>query len=186
MMMTWIGIALMTILSSARLAQVLVGNWWSLPLLAHSLLAAILLVMHGRAAKDAPAWQEGVAWASALLPLAVQMTAEVPWLVRVISLVGMLYSVWGLVSLGRAFDIVPADRGLVTHGPYRFMRHPIYAGELFSVLVMGISQPSIWNVLVMAALAFTLVLRIRWEEKIIGGYARYARVVNFRLIPGVW
>ena len=32
------------------------------------------------------------------------------------------------VSLGRSIGYVPADRGIITSGPYEFVRHPIYSG----------------------------------------------------------
>jgi hypothetical protein len=184
--MTWIGISLMILLSSARLTQVLAGHWWSLPLLAHSLLAAILLILHGKPSRDSSIFKQLLAWCSALLPLTIQIGPDLPLASRLGSLAGIALSLWGLFSLGRAFDIVPADRGLVVRGPYRFMRHPIYAGELLSVFCMSINFLTLWNGIALVLLAFTLVWRIRWEEAIISKYADYARQVNFRLIPGVW
>lgn len=185
-MMTWIGITLMTLLSSARLAQVLAGRVWSLPLLVHSLLAAILLILHRKSSRDASLIQQLVAWASALLPLFIQVGIDVSLAARLVSLAGVALSLWGLASLGRAFDIVPADRGLVTHGPYRFMRHPIYAGELLSVMAMVSASLNVWNWLALVILVVSLVMRIHWEECIISDYAVYAQRVLFRLIPGVW
>lgn len=185
-MMTWIGITLLTLLSSARLAQVLSGRVWSLPLLLHSLLAAILLILHRKSSRAAPLFKQLFAWASALLPLFIQVRIEVSLVSRLVSLAGLVLSLWGLVSLGRSFDIVPADRGLITHGPYCLMRHPIYAGELLSVLAMVSASLSIWNLLALAILVASLVLRIRWEEDILSDYAVYAHRVHFRLIPGVW
>lgn len=184
--MNWIGFALIALLSSARLAQVLAGYWWSLPLLVHSLLASILLALHGKPARDSSLFQQLVAWLSALIPLSIQTGMDVAIVARIVSLIGLTLSLWGLVSLGRAFDIVPADRGLVVKGPYRIIRHPIYAGELLSVLVMVFDHFTLWNGLVLVLLVASFILRIRWEEKIIGQYDGYARQVNFRLIPGVW
>ena len=186
MAFTVMGIILMALLSSARLAQALAGQWWALPLLAHSLLAVILLVLHGQPIKDSTPFQQVIAWSSALLPLAIQVGQETPVVVRLLSLGGVLFSIWGLASLGKAFDIAPADRGLVIRGPYRFMRHPIYAGELFSILVMVLTNLSLWNGIAVLLMVLTLIIRIQWEEKIINGYGDYARQVPNRLVPGIW
>jgi protein-S-isoprenylcysteine O-methyltransferase Ste14 len=37
-----------------------------------------------------------------------------------------------LLTLGRCFGLFPEARGLVTHGPYRYVRHPVYLGEFIS------------------------------------------------------
>jgi protein-S-isoprenylcysteine O-methyltransferase Ste14 len=186
MLFNIIGILLMTLLSSARLAQAFAGQWWALPLLVHSLLAVILLILHGKSAKDSTLFQQFIAWCSALLPLTIQVGSEIPVMVRILSFGGIGLALWGLANLGRAFDIVPADRGLVIRGPYRLMRHPIYAGELFSALVMTLANLSLWNGIAIVSLIFTLVIRILWEEKIINGYAVYAKNVPSRLVPGLW
>ena len=186
MLFNVLGIILMTLLSSARLAQAFAGQWWALPLLVHSLLAVILLVLHGESANDSTLFQQLIAWCSALLPLTIHVGLEIPVLVRMLSLGGVVLALWGLASLGRAFDIVPADRGLVIRGPYRFMRHPIYAGEIFSALVMAVTNISLWNAIAILSLVITLVIRILWEEKIISGYAVYAKNVPSRLVPGLW
>jgi len=181
-----IGIFIIALLCGARLAQAIAGQWWALPLLAHSLLAAILLILNGESSNDSPLVQQFIAWCSALLPLTIHVGLEIPVIVRVLSLGGIVFSLWGLASLGKAFDIAPADRGLVIRGPYRFMRHPIYAGELFSILMMALTDLSLWNGIVISLLVFTLVNRIQWEEKIINGYADYAKHVPSRLVPGLW
>ena len=186
MVFTAIGIIIMTLLSGARLAQALAGQWWALPLLAHSLLAVILLVLHRKSTQDSTPIQQFIAWCSALLPLIIQVGLEVPVIVRLLSLGGVFFSIWGLTCLGKAFDIAPADRGLVIRGPYRLLRHPVYAGEFFSALMMALTDLSLWNGIAISLLMITLILRIQWEEKIIHGYADYARQVPNRLVPGIW
>ena len=186
MLFNVLGIILMTLLSSARLAQAFSGQWWALPLLAHSLLAVILLVLHDEPANDSTLVQQFIAWCSALLPLTIHVGLEIPVMMRMLSLGGVVFALWGLARLGKAFDIAPADRGLVIRGPYRFMRHPIYAGEIFSALVMAVTNISLWNAIAILSLVITLVIRILWEEKIISGYAVYAKNVPSRLVPGLW
>jgi len=89
-------------------------------------------------------------------------------------------------ALGRSFGIAPADRGLMILGPYRFIRHPMYAGALLMAAGALWSAPSWWNASVFALLVASAALRIHWEERLLQGYASYARVVRWRLFPGVW
>lgn len=51
-------------------------------------------------------------------------------------LIGMFVTLFGLSHLGRHFGVVPDVRGLVTSGPYRYVRHPLYFGE--SLMAVGI------------------------------------------------
>lgn len=48
---------------------------------------------------------------------------------------GMALSVVSVLALGRCFGIMPEARGLVTRGPYRWIRHPLYVGE--SIFCLG-------------------------------------------------
>lgn len=71
-----IGIILMTLFSSLRLAQVFAGQGLAL-LLTHSSLAAILLFLHGKfAANDSTLFQQFIAWCSVLLPLVIRIQRE--------------------------------------------------------------------------------------------------------------
>ena len=117
-----------------------------------------------------------------------------PTLVQAVALAGWAAS---LATLGRSFGIVPADRGLVQHGPYRFVRHPVYAFEaLFSVgylmaapdassALLG-SSLAVPNAGIIALWAVLQVARIVREERILGGYEEYRQTVRWRLIPFVW
>lgn len=113
----------------------------------------------------------------------IRDTHLLPSAIQLIALFGWAYS---LISLGRSFGIVPADRGLVQHGPYRFLRHPIYAFEALFFVGYFAAVPTLRSAIILLA-AFTLqVLRILREERIIEGYEEYRRKVRWRLLPGVW
>jgi protein-S-isoprenylcysteine O-methyltransferase Ste14 len=176
----------MAILGGARLNQVMTGEWWALPLFAHAMLSACMLVLHRKTSRHAPLLKRLVAWASALLPFAIQVNNSVPVVNRFLSLSGVVIAIWTIATLGKSFDVSPADRGLVKHGPYKWLRHPMYASELFSVMVIVIVDLSWRNILVTLVLVATLFLRIQWEEKIIRGYREYGQQVRSRLLPGVW
>ncbi|MCX6053644.1 MAG: hypothetical protein NTZ74_01780 [Chloroflexi bacterium] len=94
---------------------------------------------------------------------------------------------WSLVTLGPRFGIAPADRGLTDRGPYRFLRHPMYLGELLFRGLIALSSPQrLMGLVLTVLLAGVQVWRILREEKVISGYAAYARSVRWRLVPGVW
>lgn len=54
---------------------------------------------------------------------------------------GTLFTIWSLATLGRCFGVFPEARGLVTTGPYRWVRHPVYLGELISGLGILLTRP---------------------------------------------
>jgi len=102
---------------------------------------------------------------------------------------GLAFAIGSVAVLGRCFGILPDVRGLVTHGPYRFVRHPLYLGELTAVLgiVLGSRQPLWAGVTWVACLGLQLA-RTGYEERNISAefpqYAEYAARTK-RLIPGI-
>lgn len=98
-------------------------------------------------------------------------------------------SLASLLSLGRRFGVYPALRGLVTRGPYRLVRHPMYLAYVIADIGYNLQE---WNfgtaLLVMAGWA-SLIYRIQAEERIISqnaGWSTYAAAVRYRLLPGIW
>jgi protein-S-isoprenylcysteine O-methyltransferase Ste14 len=84
------------------------------------------------------------------------------------------------------------DRGhyTVTGGPYRYVRHPMYAGLLLFFWAAPLLLGS-WWVLVPSALNVILfIIRTVLEDKTLQaelpGYPEYVQQVHYRLIPGVW
>jgi protein-S-isoprenylcysteine O-methyltransferase Ste14 len=87
---------------------------------------------------------------------------------------------------------IQSERGqtVVQHGPYRFIRHPMYASR--TVLIIGAAlMLGSWIALAPAALiALLLVLRSSLEDRMLTaelpGYREYAKHVPARLVPGLW
>ena len=146
-------------------------------------------LLHRRVAKTTAPWfDQWIAWLSALLPLVLHLPVET-LAGKLVNLTGLGVTVWALLTLadGRAFAIAPADRGLIAIGPYRFLRHPMYTGELLSVLgVVFFGNFTLWNLLIILLLMLTLLRRIHVEEGLVSGYRSYAYTVRWRILPGVW
>lgn len=124
---------------------------------------------------------------AAVLPLVAPYPEQVPLVLLFVGVSGYVLVLWSLLTLGARFGIAPADRGLVANGPYRFVRHPMYLGELVLRLTLVSTSPQPFLAAgLFLALAAIQVLRAIREEQIISGYPAYAHQVRFRLIPGVW
>lgn len=176
----WSGLAGLRLLDAWQNTQIIPAL-----LAAQSGLMAWLLVTRGSQAAEASWPQKLIAWVSALLPLALRLHDET-LVGQIITGLGLLLVLWAMITLGRSFGIAPADRGLVKDGPYRFVRHPMYMGELISLAGAVIGAPSTWNIVLMIVLLLSLLLRIRWEERAVFNYGSYAGRVRWRLIPHVW
>ena len=87
---------------------------------------------------------------------------------------------------------IQKDRGhvVVMGGPYRFVRHPGYAGMSVVTLATPLILNSRWALLPAAVTAAVTVLRTALEDRTLQneleGYTGYARRVKYRLAPGIW
>lgn len=133
-------------------------------------------------------WESALAWAGTFAPFVVFHPANrglrsLGIAVQGVGWIGMMAALW---SLRRSLDIAPADRGLVTQGPYRLVRHPLYAAELLFDLGYSVANLSWPNLGGLALLVVIQVTRLLREERIISGYEDYARQVRWRLIPWIY
>jgi len=79
---------------------------------------------------------------------------------------------------------------VITSGPYRFVRHPGYAGALLGALAAPLFLGSAWMFVPVAATVALFVARTALEEGALRselpGYDDYMRRTHYRLLPGVW
>jgi protein-S-isoprenylcysteine O-methyltransferase Ste14 len=105
-----------------------------------------------------------------------------------VQVLGLALWTLAFARLARSYGVVPADRGLVTRGPYAVVRHPLYSAYMLGGIGYLLQSLSGWNALVdLIAVAWQLV-RIRAEERHLDSpdYAAYQARVRWRLCPGVW
>ena len=106
----------------------------------------------------------------------------------IFELVGIVLSQVARVYMGRSFGVLPANRGIVSNGPFRWARHPIYFGWLILSIGYAMSYPNERNIILIAATLPLMVWRIDQEEVHLSAdpeYRRYMNRVRYRLWPGL-
>jgi protein-S-isoprenylcysteine O-methyltransferase Ste14 len=108
-----------------------------------------------------------------------------------LAIAGCAFAVWAGRTLGRSLTPFPkpVEAGLVTHGPFTIVRHPIYTGGL--ALFLGYSLfASIPALVLTGALGCLWAGKVRVEERLLtaayDGYPAYQERVRRRLIPFVY
>jgi protein-S-isoprenylcysteine O-methyltransferase Ste14 len=93
-------------------------------------------------------------------------------------------------SYAAATVTVESGQTVVSHGLYRFVRHPMYVGNVIMMIGIPLALGSYWGLLFVIPGALVLTLRIFDEEKLLNrelpGYPEYAERVRYRLVPYVW
>ena len=114
------------------------------------------------------------------------------WAAGILQGLGLIWQMYSKITLGRSFGVLPAARGLVVSGPYRFMRHPIYLAYLVGELGFLLANASVRNLLLIVALFLTHLIRMLREETALessefgAAYSQYKSKVRYRLLPKIF
>lgn len=112
-----------------------------------------------------------IACAAAILPAAFLAPSPAEdaaiWAVVVgesLVILAVGFTLASVLCLGTCFGVLPEVRGLVTRGPYRYVRHPVYLGEIaaFAGFVLALQQPL--NVIPLIVFCAGQAVRLRLEE----------------------
>lgn len=103
-------------------------------------------------------------------------------------------STWAFVSnpFFSAVVRIQEDRGhtVCSSGPYRYIRHPGYAGGILWYLITPVVLDSLWMVIPIGISAVLTIVRTALEDRALReelpGYQAYAQETRYRLLPGVW
>ena len=104
-----------------------------------------------------------------------------------VSAIGLLVVIAGKMSLGRSFGLIPANRGIVSTGLYRVVRHPIYLGYLITHVAFVAANPTVWNISLLLTADIALLARAVCEERTLArdeAYRSYQTRVRWRVVPG--
>jgi len=125
-------------------------------------------------------------------------TGEFPLWLSVIGFLliafGYAFAAWA-VAENRFFSSVvriQTERGHVVcdTGPYRFVRHPGYAGNVLALFGIVLALNSVWTLIPAAVATIISVIRTTLEDRTLleelAGYEDYAQRVRYRLMPGIY
>ncbi len=110
-----------------------------------------------------------------------------------LELSGILLAVWAIFTMRitkvNVFPEVRNGSRLVTNGPYRWIRHPMYAALLLIALALVCESFSYWRGVCWLALCVDLVVKLSYEERFLGevfdDYEAY-RLRTWRLVPWIF
>ncbi len=131
----------------------------------------------------APAWLSGTQ-----IPLPFEVRLAAAFVVAVMPLLVL----WVFTSIGSNISetvLTKSEHTLVMHGPYRWMRHPLYAVALLALLALGLMAANALLILIWAlgTAIFRLIVIPREEAHLIArfgsAYERY-RARTGALLPG--
>jgi protein-S-isoprenylcysteine O-methyltransferase Ste14 len=115
-----------------------------------------------------------------------------PWAL-IVSFFGLLLGFWAIVTMKLDnLSVTPdikQDARLVTTGPYKVIRHPMYSAVLLTFFPFILDRPSVFLTIVYIALLTTLLIKLNYEEHLLKEhfkeYATYAKT-SWRLIPFIY
>ena len=124
--------------------------------------------------------------------------SSIPLGLQVIGFVGFIPALaipWWAMAVNTylsSYARIQNDRGhqVITTGPYRYVRHPLYAGLIIFVLCIPLFLGSWWALIPSGMIVLLFIIRTMLEDKMLqeelNGYKDYTQQVRYRLLPGVW
>jgi protein-S-isoprenylcysteine O-methyltransferase Ste14 len=157
---------------------------------------ALLLTLRDKPrAKTAGLYPRFAAFAGTYLGVAMvllpprELSAPLAMISTLIALCGTMFAIYAVLSLGRSLSMLPEARRLVTRGPYRLIRHPLYLSE--AMLLVGVTLQFL-SPLALALLTIQCLFqleRMKNEERVLSStFPEYRDYMasTARLVPGIY
>lgn len=159
-------------------------------------IMAILFLVRKQPIRKLGRWVPQIAAVAGTFSLATlsfhQVTLDYWWVTIAASLIltfGLACSVVSVLVLGRCFGILPEARGLITWGPYRYVRHPLYTSEVLAFLGLLLPVISPASLAIYGVFVLLQGLRSKYEEEVlVEAFPEYAdyQQRTWRFLPGIW
>lgn len=176
----------LSVVETGRLSELLL-------VVSEALVVVLSLARRHATTIDRRAWSRVVAGVSMTGPFLLRPMGSIAMLdesaVLAGSIVGLVLIISGKLSLGRSLGLLPANRGIVSRGVYRLVRHPMYLGYLVTHVAFLLGHVSSWNVVVLVTADLALLARVGLEERTLApdpAYQRYKQIVPWRFVPGLY
>ena len=102
---------------------------------------------------------------------------------------GNAFQLSAKLVMRRSFGIGPANRGVKVSGPYKLVRHPMYAGYFVANMGVLMLMPSWYNLMVYLTAWTAQAFRLEAEEKLLSkdpAYCALRKHVRFLVVPGLY
>ncbi len=110
-----------------------------------------------------------------------------------LAVIGLTIALVAVGTLRRSYAstlVIREDHQLITHGIYRFTRHPVYLGVIIVCIGVPVYASSLYGLLTMSALIPIILNRIRMEERLLaeefGDAHRTYKEATSKLIPFIY
>ena len=187
--------AVMLMFGLINMRFVLAGDWSAALFVIQQGVVVVLAICRrpAKTAAGAASPAAVIAWVATLLPFLLRPDTRAAGSLYTagvgLQLAGEVLAFSATLALGRSFGVVAANRGVQISGPYRFVRHPIYAGYALALIGLVLAHPTPWNAAVLLAQFAAQAWRITFEERELGAdgqYQEYRQRVRYRVLPGIW
>src|SRR5918911_457079 len=178
----WVGFtAILALAASTFVGSRELGVLLSAPL-GYDLAVSLTFLIRGRPRRTLTGFLPRVAAYGASLLVPVFVRASLSWAPSAVAsttaapvraggiflwISGLLLALWPLWQLRRSFSIEPAARELVTSGPYRLARHPIYAAHILGYAGLWLLHATLPLALVIVLWFVLMRLRVHYEEQVL-------------------
>lgn len=102
----------------------------------------------------------------------------------------LIFSVFKENTYAASTIKIETEQRVISTGPYRIVRHPMYSAALILFLATPLALGSAWGLIVSVPLIGVLLARLMHEERYLSGrlagYNTYCQEVSYRLVPFIW